>query len=28
VAAGVVTAAWTARRAASRSAVLSVKEDW
>jgi len=28
VAAGTLTAAWTARRAASRSAVLSVKEDW
>ena len=28
VAAGVLTAAWTARRAASRNAVLSVKEDW
>lgn len=28
VVAGAVTAAWTARRAASRSAVLSVKEDW
>jgi putative ABC transport system permease protein len=28
VAAGVLTAAWTARRAASRSAVLSVREDW
>ena len=28
VAAGALTAAWTARRAASRSAVLSVKEDW
>ncbi|HSB24507.1 MAG TPA: ABC transporter permease, partial [Burkholderiaceae bacterium] len=25
---GVVTAAWTARRAASRAAVLAVKEDW
>lgn len=28
VLAGALTAAWTARRAASRSAVLSVKEDW
>jgi len=28
VGAGALTAAWTARRAASRSAVLSVKEDW
>ena len=28
VAAGTLTAAWPARRAASRSAVLSVKEDW
>ena len=28
VAAGALTAAWTARRAASHSAVLSVKEDW
>jgi len=28
VAAGTLTAAWTARRAASRQAVLSVKEDW
>jgi putative ABC transport system permease protein len=28
VAAGWVTASWTARHAASRQAVLSVKEDW
>ena len=26
--AGVLTAAWSARRAAGRAAVLSVKEDW
>jgi putative ABC transport system permease protein len=28
VAAGTATAAFSARRAAGRSAVLSVKEDW
>jgi hypothetical protein len=28
VAAGVATALWSARRAAGRSAVLAVKEDW
>jgi putative ABC transport system permease protein len=25
---GIATAAWSARRALSRSAVLAVKEDW
>ena len=28
LAAGVATALWSARRAAGRSAVLAVKEDW
>jgi putative ABC transport system permease protein len=28
LAAGVATAAWSARAAASRAAVLAVKEDW
>ncbi|GAB4037271.1 MAG: hypothetical protein Fur0014_04830 [Rubrivivax sp.] len=27
-AAGIATAAWSARRAAGRAAVLAVKEDW